>query len=86
MILHYLLFLQTKQKYQFVFFEEKSDTIAKEKLVAHEKVTPSEEVDKGTSIFTYIKSQWSLSVENIWLTLRVGLQDQQVCLILIMSG
>ena len=40
--------------HRVVFSEEKSDTIAEEKLVTHEKVTPSEEVDKGTSIFNDI--------------------------------
>ena len=68
------------------FPKKKVTPSTKKKVVTSEKVTLSEEVDKGTKKWMIWKIQWSRSVGSIWITLRGSLWYQQVDLILTMSG
>ena len=75
-----------KVKQKFIMSSRIIGPLLKKKVSPSERVTPSEEVEKGSNFFIIWKSQCSRSVESIWVNFRGSIQHQQVCLIFIMSG
>ena len=67
------------------FLKKELAPFLKKKLSSSEKVTPSEEVEKGTNFLNDMEEP-AVMIHINWITFRGIIQHQQVGLILITSG
>ena len=68
-----------------VVAKEKLSPLPKKIVVPGEKVTPSEEILKGTNILNDMEES-VVMIHRVWITCRGVLQHKWVGLILILSG